>query len=117
MNSCMRQQGQMKGMRNNFTPGTNCSEMGNYRQNLSMDCVKENNNEKKYPIAMAYVPWQKWRDVVDGCKGLAQGTIFNELALNFGCANKNCGGDCIPENLPYNSNMQNVINCGCVNKW
>lgn len=43
-----------------------------------------------FPVGMAYVPWQKWRNVVDGRKGLRQGTIFDELALNFECANKCC---------------------------
>ena len=26
------------------------------------------------PIAMAYVPWQSFENVMDGCSGLAQGT-------------------------------------------
>lgn len=35
------------------------------------------------PIAMAYVPWQKWRRVYDVCEGFAKGTIFQELDLPF----------------------------------
>ena len=31
------------------------------------------------PVAMAYVPWQKWQDLYDPCKGLERGTIFKEL--------------------------------------
>lgn len=34
-------------------------------------------------LAMAYVPWQKWENVVDGCKGLKNGTIFEDLVLSF----------------------------------
>ncbi len=38
------------------------------------------------PLAMAYVPWQKWRKVCDGAAGLAMGTIFQELNLPWvGC--------------------------------
>ena len=31
------------------------------------------------PIAMAYVPWQRWDEVFTGEAGLAHGTIFPEL--------------------------------------
>lgn len=27
-------------------------------------------------LAMAYVPWQTWQNVMDGCGGLKHGTIF-----------------------------------------
>lgn len=33
----------------------------------------------KLPLAMAYVPFQKWRNVWDASAGLAAGTIFEEL--------------------------------------
>ena len=35
------------------------------------------------PIAMAYVPWQKWQDIYELCKGLESGTIFKELDKPF----------------------------------
>ena len=35
------------------------------------------------PIAMAYVPWQHWKDVYDLCEGLEKGTIFPELYKPF----------------------------------
>lgn len=46
----------------------------------------------KLPLAMAYVPFQKWRKVYDAPTGLVHGTIFEELVLPF-CAYKNntCG--------------------------
>lgn len=103
-------------MRNNFMPGMDYTEK-NYKK---MDCMKDDNyNTDNYPIGMAYVPWQKWRDVVDGCKGLKQGTIFNELALSFECANKCCGDSNIPNNLPYGRRMQKPMDsgCGCGGKW
>ena len=34
-------------------------------------------------LAMAYVPWQTWRDLYDTEKGFHCGTIFKELNLPF----------------------------------
>ena len=34
-------------------------------------------------LAMAYVPWQTWRDLYDTEKGFHCGTIFQELNLPF----------------------------------
>ena len=34
-------------------------------------------------IAMAYVPWQKWRDVMKPHDAIRRGTIFEELSLPF----------------------------------
>lgn len=117
MNSCMRQSGSINPMRNNFMQGMDYSETES-----KMDCQKEdnyNNDIDSFPIAMAYVPWQKWRDVVDGCRGLKQATIFNELVLNFECANKCCGSSNIPRNLPYGQRMSDSTdeNCGCARRW
>jgi hypothetical protein len=87
MNSYMRQQGQPGGMRNNrFVQENRDCDVEN-------SCFREDGRERgewNVPLAMAYVPWQTWRDVVDGGNGLVQGTIFNELSLSFGCANKCC---------------------------
>lgn len=38
---------------------------------------------QKLPIAMAYVPWQQWRDLHDLCYGFQCGTIFQELEKPF----------------------------------
>ena len=56
-------------------------------------CDKDNNGNKldELPLAMAYVPFQKWRKVCDGAAGLAAGTIFQELVLPFYGDRKNCG--------------------------
>lgn len=35
------------------------------------------------PLAMAYVPWQKWRDIYDICEGFQRGTIFAQLDMPF----------------------------------
>lgn len=34
-------------------------------------------------IAMAYVPWQMWRNVLDAEKGICCGTIFEDLNKPF----------------------------------
>ena len=35
------------------------------------------------PVAMAYVPWQQWKDIYEPCKALESGTIFAELDKPF----------------------------------
>lgn len=37
----------------------------------------------KFPVGMAYVPWQHWNEQYDLQKGLKRGTIFPELDLPF----------------------------------
>ncbi|MDE5781284.1 MAG: spore coat associated protein CotJA [Lachnospiraceae bacterium] len=34
-------------------------------------------------LAMAYVPWQSWKDIYDFDKGFCIGTIFSELNKPF----------------------------------
>jgi hypothetical protein len=45
----------------------------------------------KFPLAMAYVPCQKWRKVMDASAGLAAGTIFQELNLPWYGDRNMCG--------------------------
>ena len=61
--------------------------------NKSEYCDNEYNGMKldDLPLAMAYVPFQKWRKVSDGACGLAVGTIFQELVLPFYGSKNNCG--------------------------
>lgn len=35
------------------------------------------------PLAMAYVPWQRWGDIYPVCEGFHTGTIFEELDKPF----------------------------------
>lgn len=37
----------------------------------------------QFPIAMAYVPWQRFGQTYDPCKALNAGTIFPELDKPF----------------------------------
>lgn len=45
-----------------------------------------------FPIAMAYVPWQKWQNIYDPHEALSAGTLFKDLDLRFygvrGCPRK-----------------------------
>ncbi len=34
-------------------------------------------------LAMAYVPWQSWKNLYEICEGFSTGTIFKELDLEF----------------------------------
>lgn len=42
-----------------------------------------NENIEDMPIAMAYVPWQQWKELYDPKDGFKRGTIFRELDLPF----------------------------------
>ena len=42
-----------------------------------------------FTAAMAYVPWQKWNETYELCRGLQAGTIFPELDKPFLC--RRCG--------------------------
>lgn len=46
----------------------------------------------KLPLAMSYVPMQKWRNIYDTATALKAGTIFQELDLPFLGAGNMCGG-------------------------
>ena len=48
--------------------------MQDYRQMTYVD---------QFPIAMAYVPWQKWQALYEAEKGFCRGTIFAELDKPF----------------------------------
>ena len=45
----------------------------------SFDCTYLGN----LPLAMAYVPFQRWSCVYDPCRALTRGTIFPDLDLPF----------------------------------
>lgn len=70
-------------MNNHYTNSCGCNTPAeSARGNLSGNgCSSLRNPEKK--LAMAYVPWQTWQDVMDGCNGLKHGSIFEELILPF----------------------------------
>lgn len=74
---------------NNSRMEDNCAEysrMGNaHMQGSRMgdSCMDSRNTVDNVSLAMAYVPWQTWRDIYDAEKGFHRGTIFEELDLPF----------------------------------
>lgn len=67
--------------------------------------MPQSNKGSRKSLAMAYVPWQKWQNVMDGCSGLKNGTIFEELVLPFEgsrAACSQCAGN--TRNNNYNNN-------------
>lgn len=82
---------------------TGCSMAGNVRNdmprgvevecvcNVKPSCHKEDPMEVlgcRFPLVMAYVPWQQWGEMYDADCGLMQGTIFKDLNKIF------CGVRC-----------------------
>ena len=44
----------------------------------------------QFPVGMAYVPWQEFKDLYDPHQGLARGTLFKELDYPFYGKRGNC---------------------------
>lgn len=65
-------------------------------------------------LAMAYVPWQKWQNVMDGCNGLKHGTIFEDLVLSFEGKKAACSTFARPDknNSCYNGCNNNFMRRG-----
>lgn len=42
------------------------------------------------PLAIAYVAWQEWKNVLCAEEGLCHGTIFSDLIMPFYGCNKSC---------------------------
>lgn len=61
----------------------NAMPYNNYRQMQSPSSMMSRDTWKDMSLAMAYVPWQMWRDIYDAEKGLSCGTIFQELNKPF----------------------------------
>ena len=61
------------------------ARMGSHMEN-PMCYMRECNASNRcdaYPIGMAYVPWQNFKDIYDIDRGLSAGTIFAELDKPF----------------------------------
>lgn len=62
-----------------------------------MNYYNSNNmcDKREYPLAMAYVPWQQWNNVMCAKEGLCKGTIYSDLVLPFyGCDKRGGRGVC-----------------------
>lgn len=72
----------MQNYRNNAMPYNTYRQahMTSRMDRLRMD---GQNTFENMSLAMAYVPWQTWRDIYDAEKGFHRGTIFQELDMPF----------------------------------
>ena len=65
----------------------NCSNYMHPRQSGRSQCghnmMQSGMWEQNYPVAMAYVPWQYFKNVYEPEKALQIGTIFPELNKPF----------------------------------
>lgn len=101
MNTCQNgyMQSRSQGRRNNpsYMPARNDNSCDGMRSENSCGCnAKSNYNSpcmndplSMLPVAMAYVPWQCWKDLYDLDKALEIGTIFEELNKPF--LGRRCG--------------------------
>ena len=55
----------------------------NHKNCCKSNQISENEALSQLPIAMAYVPMQKWKDIYKTDIALARGTIFAQLDLPF----------------------------------
>ncbi len=63
--------------------GYNNSDIKNSSNNYNYD------SDNGYSLAIAYVPWQKWKQPLSASEGLQNGTIFSDLIFPFtGCSNR-----------------------------
>lgn len=62
---------------------TNAMPYNNYRQMQTSTSMMRRGTWDDMPLAMAYIPWQTWRDIYDAEKGFQYGTIFQELNMPF----------------------------------
>lgn len=52
-------------------------------QEFKYDSCSRPDCPEKFPVAMAYVPWQNWTTIYELDKGYKCGTIFPELNRPF----------------------------------
>lgn len=69
-------------------------------------------NLSQKPLAMAYVPWQKFENVLDAGCGLNQGTIFEDLIFPFIGSQAACQSVQKPSpSQPSRSGQRSGCNC------
>jgi len=61
----------------------NTMQYNHHRQMQMPSCIMPRDVWNDKALAMAYVPWQTWRDIYDVEKALQRGTIFCELDKPF----------------------------------
>lgn len=68
-------------------------------------------NLSQKPLAMAYIPWQKFENVMDAGCGFEQGTIFEDLIFPFIGSQAACQS--IQNQSSSRPTCPNKPNCGC----
>ena len=99
-------QNNMRCPRRQPMPSSSCSR--------SMEGCPDTHNDflEGKPLAMAYVPWQMFDEVMDGCGGLAHGTIFEELVFPFVGSQAACQSRRYCD-LNGRNTMENRSSCPC----
>lgn len=67
-------------------PRRNCGSVPPNRVEAERECPMKAERRRcidSMPLAMAYVPMQRWENVCDAPSGLAQGTIFKDLVMPY----------------------------------
>lgn len=72
----------MQNYRNNAMP-YNTYRQAHTPSRIDHMRMDSRNTTENMSLAMAYVPWQTWRDIYDAEKGFHRGTIFQELDMPF----------------------------------
>lgn len=91
MNDCMRRGsygrtgGMSSGRQNPQMPQTQYPAY-----HTTSPCCDRADELEGLPLAMAYVPWQNWKEIYDLEKGFSSGTIFHELDKPFLGRGGNC---------------------------
>lgn len=73
-------------------------------------------NLSQKPLAMAYVPWQTFENVLDAGCGLNQGTIFEDLIFPFVGSQAACQSMMrgpMPNQCPKEPPRPHPKKCGC----
>lgn len=74
----------MQNYRNNAMPYNNYRQSASRSSNVPVSVTVERKDTfEDMPLAMAYVPWQRWQNIYDAEQGFCNGTIFQELNLPF----------------------------------
>lgn len=66
-------------MNNHYSNSCGCEQQGMSPAQMPAHMSRKDNKS----LAMAFVQWQKWQNVMDGCSGLKHGTIFEDLVMPF----------------------------------
>lgn len=73
----------MYARRKNVPPFTPAGEVFNVYPVVSPEKEYTFSGIDNMPLAMAYVPMQKWKNVMDAATGFSHGTIFQDLVMPF----------------------------------